>query len=98
MAGKKIDETTKQNVREAHAKGLSRKKIAEQFNISPRSVGRIIKEEGPPNEIKKGVKAKGESGRKKRIQEIEKRISLLEEKILDLEARKGAGRSSCCSK
>jgi hypothetical protein len=98
MAGKKIDEMTKQKVREAHAEGLSGNKIAEQFGISPRSVGRIVKEVGLPNEIKKDPGAKGGPDRQKRIEDLEKRISRLEEKILELEARRSSGRSSGCSK
>ena len=98
MPGKKIDEMTKQKVRDAHAKGISRKDIAEQFGISPRSVGRIVKEGSSPNEMKKGTGAVGTSDRQKRIEALEKRISRLEEKILDLEARRGERRSPCCGK
>ena len=88
MARKRIDETTKQGVMEAHSNGVPRKKIAEKFSISLSSVSKIIKNEGPQHSQEKGIKTKGKTERQKRIEDIEIRIEQLEKKILELEAKK----------
>ncbi|RLB19358.1 MAG: hypothetical protein DRG82_01580, partial [Deltaproteobacteria bacterium] len=49
MAGKKIDEKTRREVRTSYKNGVPKKKIAERFSISVTSVTRIIKEQ-PPGE------------------------------------------------
>jgi transposase len=88
MARRKIDETTKQEVINAHANGISRKKIAEQFGISLSSVSRIVKGKVKQNNNEKGMYEKGKTERQKRIEDLERRIAILEKKILELEARK----------
>ena len=88
MAGKKIDETIKQEVIEAHGHGVSRKEIAEKYGISLSSVSRIVKEEGQENSQEQGIQAEEKTERQKRIEDIERRIAILEKKILELESRK----------
>lgn len=86
MAKKKIDETIKQKVREAHAGGLSMRKIAKKFGIGLSSVSRIVnakvEQKDDQRVTKKGIKTE----RQKKIEDIEKRILGLEKKILELEA------------
>ena len=88
MAKKKIDEATKQKVREAHAGGLSMRKIAKEFGIGLSSVSRIVNAEveqkGDKRVTKKGIKTE----RQKRIEEIERKILELEKKVFELEAGK----------
>jgi len=88
MARKKINETIKQNVLEAHKSGLPMRKIAKECNVSLSSVHRIVKEKALQKP--RGVPAKkmSKAERLKRIAELETRIAELENKILDLEARK----------
>jgi len=95
MAPRKIDEGVREKVREAHGKGLSRKKIAEQFGISPTSVGRIIKEGKGEKPEPKAPRPKAEpaSEKQKKIDEIERRIMALERKILYYESKKKGLRS-----
>jgi len=81
MARKKIDESVKQKVVEARARGLSLKKIADQYGISTTSVSRIIKDKRPLETPKK------KTDRQRRIEALEIRIAELEKKILDLEAK-----------
>ena len=83
MPGKKIDEKTKQNVIKSYENGVPKKKIAERFGISLSSVGRIVKKKAKPD-----VKAE----RQKRIEDLERRIEVLENRILELRAgRKTTG-------
>lgn len=89
MDRKKIDETTKQKVIEAHTNGVSRKKIAEKFGISLSSVSRIVKEKSPQHSQEKVIETKGKTERQKRIEDLERRIAQLEKKILEVEAKKG---------
>ncbi len=88
MARKNIDETTKQEVIKAHASGVSRKKIAEKYGISLSSVSRIVKGEGRQPSQEQGIQTKGKTERQKRIEDLERRIALLDKKILELEAQK----------
>mgnify|MGYP000256369820 CR=1 FL=1 len=89
MARKRIDDRTKEKVVEAHARGLSNKKIAEQFHISVSSVSRIIKEKAGHKKQEKSPQQDSKSKEiQKRITEIERRIAELEQKILYYEARK----------
>ena len=88
MAKKKIDETTKQEVIKAQANGVSRKKIAEKYGISLSSVSRIVKREGQQHSQEKGIQTKGKTERQKRIEDLERRIAILDKKILELEAQK----------
>ena len=79
MSGKKIDDATKQKVEEARLKGLSLRKIADQFGISPSSVSRILKEKGPAETVQEKKRE-----RQKRIEELERRIAEVERKIRGL--------------
>jgi transposase len=88
MAKKKIDETTKQKVIEAHATGLPMRKIAKEFGVSLSSVHRVVKEKGLEKGQKKIIKKKDETEKQKRIAELEKKIAELENKILALEPKK----------
>ncbi len=88
MVRKKIDETTKQEVIKAHASGVSRKKIAEKCGISLSSVSRIVKREGQEHNQEQGIQTKGKTERQKRIDDLERRIAILDKKILELEAQK----------
>jgi transposase len=88
MVRKKIDETTKQEVIKAHASGVSRKKIAEKYGISLSSVSRIVKREGQQHGQEQGIQTKGKTERQKRIDDLERRIAILDKKILELEAQK----------
>lgn len=81
MVRKRIDERLKKEVMEARASGLSLRKIADQFGISPSSVSRIIKEKGPPETTQEK-----KTERQRKIEDLERRIARLEKKILDLEA------------
>jgi IS30 family transposase len=88
MPGKKIDEETRQKVKEAHARGLSMRSIAKELGIGSSSVDRIVKEDY----AQKGRGAEGEKqvkpDRVKRIRELERRISDLEKKILESKAKR----------
>ncbi len=88
MVRKKIDETTKQEVIKAHASGVSRKKIVEKYGISLSSVSRIVKREGQQHGQEQGIQTKGKTERQKRIEDLERRIAILDKKILELEAQK----------
>ena len=90
MVRKKINETTKQKVVKAHASGLPMRKIAKECGVSLSSVHRIVKEEGTKSGKKKIIGEKGKKERQMRIEALEKRLAELENKILDLEARKGS--------
>ncbi|MBC8460191.1 MAG: helix-turn-helix domain-containing protein [Deltaproteobacteria bacterium] len=92
MARKKINETTKQKVIEAHASGLPMRKIAKECGVSLSSVHRIVKEKAPQKVKKEMIKKEGKAERQKRIEELERRIVELEKKILDLDARKSSWR------
>jgi DNA invertase Pin-like site-specific DNA recombinase len=81
MIKKKIDESVKQKVIEARASGLSLRKIADQFGISPTSVGRIVKEKGH------GETTKKKTDRQRRIETLETKIAELEKKIFEVEAK-----------
>ena len=86
MAGKRIDEITRQKIKEAHASGLSMRQIAREFGIGSSSVDRIVKEKTPQN-VKKTVTEKtGKTERQLKIEALERRINELEKKILGLKA------------
>lgn len=85
MGGKRIDESVKRKVREAHGSGLSRKEIAKRFGISPTSVSRIVKETSAAKISEKPVEptsAPEQEERDKKIEEIERRILDLEKRSL----------------
>ncbi|MBE9570431.1 MAG: helix-turn-helix domain-containing protein [Proteobacteria bacterium] len=85
MAGKRIDDITRQQIKEAHASGLSMRQIAREFGIGSSSVDRIVKEEGPQNaETEKMSKTE----RQLKIEALERRIDELEKKVLGLKAKK----------
>lgn len=86
MAKKRIDEKTRQGVLAAHSKGVTGKIIAEQFGISVSSVKRIVKGKGSQDRQKRvtGRTAGGE--RLKKLEDLERRINLLEKRILELRA------------
>lgn len=88
MAGKKIDEATRQKVKEAYARGLSMRKIAKECGIGSSSVDRIVKENGPQKGQKEETEKKEKTQKQRRIEELERRVEKLEKKILDLRARK----------
>jgi IS30 family transposase len=88
MAGKRIDDITRQKIKEAHASGLSMRKIARKFGIGSSSVDRIVKEEGPQNVQKAESKRMGKTERQLKIEALERRINELEKKILGLKAKK----------
>jgi transposase-like protein len=88
MAGKRIDDITRQKIKEAHASGLSMRKIAREFGIGSSSVDRIVKEEGPQNGQKAEIKRTGKTERQLRIEALERRIDELEKKIFKLKAKK----------
>ncbi len=85
MARKKIDETIRQKVIEAHASGLPMRKIAKECEVSLSSVHRIVREKGPQKVKKEMIRKEGKAERQKRIEKLEKRIAELEKEILDLD-------------
>jgi transposase-like protein len=87
MAGKRIDDTTRQKIKEAHARGLSMRAIAREFGIGSSSVDRIVKEEGPQNGQRDKTEKMGKTERQLKIEALEKRIDELEKKILGLKAK-----------
>ena len=88
MAGKRIDNITRQKIKEAHARGLSMRKIAREFGIGSSSVDRIVKEEGPQNVQNAETKKTGKTERQLKIEALERRIDELEKKVLGLKAKK----------
>jgi len=88
MAGKRIDDITRQKIKEAHARGLSMRKIAKEFGIGSSSVDRIVKEEGPQNVQNAETEKMGKTERQLKIEALERRIDELEKKILGLKAKK----------
>jgi len=84
MATKKINETIRQKVLEAHTSGLPMRKIAKECEVSLSSVHRLVKENGTQKVQKKITKKMSKTERLKRIEKLEKRIAELEKKILDL--------------
>ena len=85
MAIKKINETIRQKVIEAHTSGLPLRKIAKEYEVSLSSVHRIVKEKGTQKVQKKITKKMSKTERLRRIEKLEKRIAELEKKILDLD-------------
>jgi IS30 family transposase len=92
MAGKRIDDTTRQKIKEAHASGLSMRTIAREFGIGSSSVDRIVKE----GDLQNGKRGKTEempkTERQLKIEALEKRIDELEKKILGLRAKQKSKR------
>ena len=82
MASKKIDDAIKQQVILAHGQGIPRKRISETYGISLSSVGRIIREKQPLSPQAEEDVASQKAHRRKRIEDLERRITLLEQKIL----------------
>jgi IS30 family transposase len=92
MAGKKIDDITRQKIKEAHARGLSMRQIAREFGIGSSSVDRIVKEEDPQNVQNAETEKMGKTERQLKIEALERRIDELEKKILCLKAKKKSWR------
>jgi len=95
MARKKIDEKIRQNVIKAHVSGQPMRKIATEFGVGLSTVHRIVKEKGPKKVQKKTTKKTKKMSRAERLKRIgalERKIAELEEKILDIEAKKGSWR------
>lgn len=84
MAKKKIDKKTRQGVLKAHSDGLSAKMIAELFGISRSSVNRIVKDTGPRDTQERVTWKTAERERLKKLEDLERRINLLEERVIDL--------------
>jgi IS30 family transposase len=87
MAGKRIDDTTRQKIKEAHARGLSMRTIAREFGIGSSSVDRIVKEGDPQNGQRGKTEEIAKTERQLKIEALEKRIDELEKKILGLKAK-----------
>ncbi len=85
MAIKKINETIRQKVLEAHTSGLPMRKIARECGVSVSSVHRIVIENGTQKVQKKITKKMSKTEKLKRIEKLEKRIAELEKKILDID-------------
>jgi len=88
MAGKRIDEKTRQEVRNFYKNGIPKKRIAERFSISVTSVNRIIREKSPGETGEAEPRKTRDEEVRRKIADIERRIAELEEKILRLETRK----------
>lgn len=88
MARKMIDKAIKAKVIQDHSNGISRKKIAERYGISPSSVSRIVKAKQMRHIQVSIPETKRETERQKKIEDLERRITQLEKKILEREARK----------
>ena len=88
MPGKRIDAETKEKVIKAHLDGATRKEISEKYGVSVRSITRIVANK--PSPVKQGSSGtkKPENERQKRIEGLERRLELLEKRILDLDAKK----------
>jgi orotate phosphoribosyltransferase-like protein len=87
MARKKIDESIREKVLAAHARGLPMRKIATELKVSLSSVSRIVKEQGPQVASKETETKMTDAEKQKKIAELEKKIAELEKKILDIEAK-----------
>jgi transposase len=88
MAGKRIDADTRRKVLEAHATGLSMRKVGERFGISAMSVGRIIREKSNRRSPEKNGKSEARKAiMRNKISDIEKRLAELEKKVLEYDAR-----------
>ncbi|MBN1850546.1 MAG: winged helix-turn-helix transcriptional regulator [Deltaproteobacteria bacterium] len=88
MAGKKIDDAMKEQILRDFGNGISPKKIAEKLGISVSSVNRIAKTNPGQDILQASSKSEEKTARQKKIEDIERRILLLEKKILEREARK----------
>ncbi len=88
MAGKRIDDITRQQIKEAHASGLSMRQIAREFGIGSSSVDRIVKEEGPQNVQNAETEKMSKTERQLKIEALERRIDALEKKVLGLKTKK----------
>ena len=88
MPGKRIDENTKEKVRDAFSEGRTRKEISEKYGISPRSITRIVAGKTSRGGQEKGAGSNDNDVRRKRIEDIERRLELLEKRILDLDAKR----------
>ena len=87
MARKRIDESIREKVLEAHARGLPMRKIATEQKVSLSSVSRIVKEQGPQVAKKEKETKMSDAERRKKIAELEKKIAELEKKIREIEAK-----------
>lgn len=88
MPGKRIDAETKEKVIKAHLDGATRKEISEKYSVSVRSITRIVSGVNRPGKRGPSKTRKIENERQKKIEDLERRLELLEQKILALEARK----------
>lgn len=87
MAKKRIGESIREKVLEAHARGLPMRKIAQEHGVSLSSVSRIVKEQGPQVAKKAKGTRMSDAEKRKKIAELERKIAELERKILDIEAK-----------
>ena len=83
MKGKKIEDAVVQAVLKAHENGVARRAIAEQYDISLRSVGRLLKTQTTKNGQSSQDDHQPNLDRMRRIEALEKRIIALEKKILN---------------
>jgi predicted transcriptional regulator len=88
MAGKRIDDAIKEKVIQDHADGTTKKAIAENLGISVSSVSRIIEANSPGNKSVYQTGPRDKTERQKKIEDIERRIALLEKRILEREPGK----------
>ena len=93
MSGKKIDDKTKQNVIKAYEKGISKKKIAKKFGISPSSVDRIVRKKVTKYSPEKKAKTDAKIELQKRIEDVERKLLELEKKIIEYESKKKASKT-----
>jgi transposase-like protein len=93
MPGKRISEKKKRNVVRAYERGSPKKKIAEQFGISPSSVDRIVRKRILKDSHERKLIPDVKTERQKRIEDLERRVAELEKKIIEFEAKKKSKRS-----
>ena len=88
MPGKRIDGNTKEKVIDAFSEGYTRKEISEKYGISPRSITRIVAGKTSRGDQKKAAGSNDNDARQKRVEDIERRLELLEKRRLDLVAKR----------
>ncbi len=89
MPRPRIPDEIRRKVAEDFQTGLSKKKIADTYGISPTSVTRIVKEKtSAPAKAHPAPKKAPSPEMQQKLTEIERRIRDLEEKIRYFEARK----------
>jgi hypothetical protein len=83
MPGKKIDIVIRENVIRDFKDGVSKAAMSKKYGISRSSVRRIV--ENPVQDIPDKIK----TARQRKIEDLERRIALLESKIQAMEHRRG---------